>query len=74
MLRRRLADLPADPFYAALALADFWSQFRDGGDVPAPTREDLESASTANDRERLIRLQETWLATTSESLRRRSPC
>jgi hypothetical protein len=72
MLRRQLADLPADPFYATLALADFWSQFHDGGEVPAPTREDLESVSTASDRERLVRMQETWLATTSESLRRDS--
>jgi hypothetical protein len=69
MLRRQMADLPADPFYAALALADFWSQFGEDSEVPAPTGDDLRSTLTEGDRERLVRDQGAWLDATHKHLR-----
>src|SRR5258708_4645194 len=62
MLRRELAELPTDPFYAALALADFWQQFGDVDEGPGPTREELVTRLTGDDRERLVRRQGSWLA------------
>jgi hypothetical protein len=68
MLREQLAGLPPDPFYTALSLADFWSQFEDGGDGPAPTADELTSALTTSDRERLVHRQEAWLTAAERSL------
>jgi hypothetical protein len=73
MLRRQLADLPPDPFYTAVALADFWSQFGNDADVPTPTAEEFGSVLGESDRRRMIHRQEAWLATTGQSLSSRAP-
>jgi hypothetical protein len=68
MLQRELRGLPSDPFYAALTLADFWSQFGDMEGAPAPTATELASKLTDSDREQLVGRQEAWLTTTREAL------
>jgi hypothetical protein len=68
MLQTVLADLPTNAFYAALALADFWSEFRVDGARPGP-HIDLGSSWTEKDREDLIVEHEAWLASTEEVLR-----
>jgi hypothetical protein len=68
MLQRELRSLPLDPFYAVLALADFWSQFGDMEGAPAPTGTELASKLTDSDRRRLVGRQESWLTTTREAL------
>jgi hypothetical protein len=68
MLKRELAHLPQEPFYAALALADFWSQFGDDPELPRPSGQKLVSPLTEDDRQRLVDDQRRWLAKTLESL------
>ncbi|MEA2619060.1 MAG: hypothetical protein QOE72_4843 [Chloroflexota bacterium] len=68
MLQRELAHLPQEPFYAALALADFWSQFGDDPELPRPSGQELVSPLTEDDRRRLVDDQRTWLARNLESL------
>lgn len=72
MLERELDRLPQEPFYAALALADFWSQFSDDPDVPRPSGEELVSRLSTEDRQRLVGTQRLWLARTREALSTRS--
>ena len=68
MLERELQSLPQEPFYAALALADFWSQFSDDPDLPRASGRELVSPLTAEDRQRLIDAQRVWLARTRDAL------
>lgn len=68
MLQRELAHLPQEPFYAALALADFWSQFGDDPELPRPSGQELVSPLTEDDRRRLVDDQRTWLAKNLETL------
>lgn len=72
MLRRQLDKLPSDPFYAALELADFWSQFGKDPNLPTPSKTDLIAPLTRDDRARLIRRQEAWLAATKDSFQSNS--
>jgi hypothetical protein len=68
MLERELAHLPQEPFYAALALADFWSQFADDPELPRPSGQELVSRLTPDDRQRLVRAQRMWLERNRDSL------
>jgi hypothetical protein len=68
MLERELQRLPQDPFYAALALADFWSQFGDDPELPRPSGRELVSPLTGEDRQRLVGTQRVWLARTRDAL------
>jgi hypothetical protein len=61
MLRRCLGDLPEAPFYAALAVADFWAQFGVHETPPVPSAEVFHRHLDAEDRKALVSEQDAWL-------------
>lgn len=68
MLRRCLNELPDDPFYAALALADFWAQFGVHESPPAPSSDTFQRHLEPKDREALLSAHEAWLRVNSAYL------
>jgi Uncharacterized protein conserved in bacteria (DUF2247) len=60
LLGKELEHLPSDPFYAVLAIADFWASFDHQWDYPSPTAEALTSAVTEEVRDRIVQDQVDW--------------